>query len=230
MIFPVEFSFLVTIIAFVIIIALTYHGYQQGFVLKAAELLSTIISIVIAWYLSRHFSNQIMLFPKDYSLFNETILDSPIYWILNRMLLFVVFLIALGLLFALLRPLLKGLNNIPLFGGANRLMGSVLGFLHGFVILVVIAFVLSSPLFANGDVVLKESHLSVVKEVYRQLLFVYDDNFSRMESIQKIVTPSTQLMDEDVKNIREWLVNQGFNETEQEEVMKLIVIRDGYGS
>ena len=78
--------------------------------------------------------------------------------------------------------------------------------------------------------VLKESHLSVVKEVYRQLLFVYDDNFSRMESIQKIVTPSTQLMDEDVKNIREWLVNQGFNETEQEEVMKLIVIRDGYGS
>ena len=106
----------------------------------------------------------------------------------------------------------------------------MLGFLHGFVILVVIAFVLSSPLFANGDVVLKESHLSVVKEVYRQLLFVYDDNFSRMESIQKIVTPSTQLMDEDVKNIREWLVNQGFNETEQEEVMKLIVIRDGYGS
>ncbi|NBK97143.1 MAG: CvpA family protein [Erysipelotrichia bacterium] len=227
MLFPTQFTYVVMMIAIAILIYCTYKGYKDGFVMKLCELLSTMLCVLLAWFLSGKLSGSVALFPKDYSLFGETILNSPIYQIMNRFFLFLLLFIIARIVIIFIRPIFRSINWVPFVGGVNKLLGSILGFWQGFVILIVITFVFSSPLFANGDVVLKNSHLSIVKDVYRSVMIAFDDQFERIESVQKIVTPSSQLLDSDVENIKAWLVSQGFSEEEQIEVMELIKQRNG---
>lgn len=227
MLFPIELSFIVSITAIMILIYFSYSGYKNGFVMKACELLSTIICVILAWFLSGKLSASVQLFPKDYTLFTETILNSPIYQIMNRFFLFFIFFILSRVIIIFIRPLFRSINWVPFVGGVNKLLGTILGFLQGGVILIVISFIFSSPLFANGDSVLKESHLAIAKDVYRTVMFAFNDNFSRIESVQKIIVPSSELLEEDVNNIKAWLISQGFSEEEQAEVMDLINLRNG---
>lgn len=227
MLFPSQYSFVVTIVAILVLIYYSYSGHRDGFVMKGCELLSTIICVFLAWFLSGRLSSSIAIFPKDYTLFTETILNSPIYQIMNRFFLFLILFILSRLLVKLIRPIFRSINWVPFVGGINKLLGTVLGFIQGVAILIVFSFILSSPLFANGDEILKESHLDITKDIYRSVMFAFDDNFSRIESVQKIITPSSELLDEDVNNIKQWLISQGFSEEDQEEVMRLIEIRNG---
>lgn len=227
MIFPIQFSYVITIVALLILLYCTYSGYKDGFVMKGCELLSMIICIIIAWVLSGQFNTTLQWFPKDYSLFTQTILDSPIYLIMNRFFLFLILFVISRILIILIRPIFRSINWVPLVGKVNKLLGIILGFVQGFALIVVFAFILSSPLFANGSEVLEASKLSAAKDVYRTVMFMFDDSFSKMESVQKIVTPSQALLEEDIDNIQTWLAAHGFNAVEQQEVMDLINQRNG---
>lgn len=227
MLFPTEYSFVISILAVALLIYYSYSGHRDGFVLKGCELLSTILCIFIAWFISGQLSGSIALLPKGYTLFTETILNGPIYQIMNRFLLFLILFILSRVLILLLKPLFRSINWVPFVGGINRLLGAILGFLQGALIIAVLSFLLSSPLFANGDVVLKESHLTLAKDVYRNVMSIFDDHFKQIESVQKMLTPSSEIEESDVENIKAWLLSQGFDETEQKEVMNLIDLRNG---
>ncbi len=227
MIIPSQFSLLFTLIAIAFLVGLTYSGYKDGFITKALELLSTVVSIVLSWVIADHLKTTIFLFPKDYNLLSDTPIGSVIYQSVNRMLLFIVIFILLRIIVFLLKPLFKSFNWVPLVGGINRILGSIFGFVQGVLFVFILTFLLSTPLFANGEVILQKSGLVVVKDMYRSLMFMFDDTFDSIESIQKVITPANELKDDDYTNITTWLEKQGFDALEQQEIIEMIKHRNG---
>lgn len=227
MIIPTQFSLFFTIGVIALLVLFTYGGYKDGFVTKVCELLTTILCIVIAWLLADMLKGKLLLFPQDYNVLSDTLIGDVIYDSVNRMLLFLLFFIVLRVLVRFLKPLFKAINKVPIVGRFNRILGSVVGFLQGGLLVFVIVFMLSTPLFANGEVILKQSGLSHAKEMYRNAMFMFDDVFDHLESIQKIVSPLNELQDDDLSNVSLWLEKQGFDELERQEIMEIIKHRNG---
>ncbi len=71
---------------------------------------------------------------------------------------------------------------------------------------MVMSFVFSTPLFANGSKVIEQSLLQPVDVLTKGILFLFEDHMEELQSIQKIVTPSTILNEEDMEHIKTWLL------------------------
>ena len=69
-----------------------------------------------------------------------------------------------------------------------------------------------TPLFANGIHIVEDSFLKPINVLTEGLLFFADDTISELKSIQKIVTPSTMLNQEDLKHIKNWLLDHELDE------------------
>ena len=227
MIIPTQFSLLFTLIAVLLLVGFIYGGFKDGFITKILDLATTIICIVIAWLLAEQWKGSIPLFPKDYNVLSDTPIGDIIYQSVNRILLFIVLFIILRLLALFLKPIFRSVNWLPLVGSINKFLGAILGAIQGILLVFLMCFILSTPLFINGEKILQKSGLYVVKDIYRNVLFVFDDTFDSIESIQRMITPLNELKDSDIPNITSWLEQQGFNELEQQEILELIKHRNG---
>lgn len=223
MVFPQVFIPFLGILCLFFLITNIYSGYRDGFVMKGCELLSTLFCVMIAWSLSDVLSVHFPLLREHFTMFGNEALDQSMYLFMNRLLLFLVLTILLRIALLLVRPLFKAINWIPFIGFLNRLAGAGLGILQGGIMIILLVFVLNSPLFVNGEMALKESGLNQVKEKM-DLLLDGDTLYKQMESLQKLLVNQNQMMEDDYNQVRKWLQSQGFNENEQAEI--IVILKD----
>lgn len=219
MIFPLSYIPFMNIGIIIIFILFIYSGYKKGFLLKVLGCLSFIVVGFLAWYIAPVVGKFIHLFPSDLTPLKDTIAEIYFYDVMNRMLLFVVIFIIFIISTILLRPLFKTIGAIPILAQVNRLFGIVFGFLQAFILIFVLTIVLQTPLFANGAHIIDQSYLSSIGEVSDKILFFANDTFSKYRSIQKIVTPSSKLDDQDFIEIENWLSDQGIEDAKIQEFM-----------
>lgn len=220
MLFPIEYASIITIIAISLVIYLIITGFRDGFVLKGIELLSTVICAIVAWIVSTRISSTIPFFP-EYSMFQNELLNHSLTLFVNRILLFIILFMILRILIIFVRPLFKSINWIPFVGLLNKMLGGVLGYLQAYIILVIVSFIFTTPLFINGHEVLKESKLVYVKDIFQTTSVFFDREFEMVDSLQKMFV-SSPIDESDFENISTWLGEQGFNANEINEVIILL--------
>lgn len=220
MLFPIEFAPVITILSILLVGCLTITGYKSGFVLKGMELLSTVICALIAWIISMNLIDKIDFLP-EYTLFQNELLNQSMTLFVNRIIIFILLFLVLRILIIFIRPLFKSINWIPFVGFVNKILGAVLGYIEAYVLLVIFSFILTTPLFINGQEILKESKLIYVKDVFQKTSLIFNDEFDMLDSVQKMFV-STDMEDKDYENITHWLKGQGFNANEINEVIILL--------
>ena len=118
-------------------------SWQKGFLAGLTELIGAVLGVGIASWGSRTLAPEVYL-----SFFSDSVstrveqafaqsggdiaaLLEPLFLPLVQAVLFVLLCMIVRWVFALLVRLLRGVNLIPLVGGANRLLGLVLGLVTG---------------------------------------------------------------------------------------------------
>lgn len=194
-----------------------YSGYRNGFALKILDLLTTVVSVVLAWVLSGVLNEHIMIVPNK-AMVGITMIDDMLYALANKLFLFLVLFILLRIVTRILKPLLKVIDCIPFISMANHLAGAFVGILQGTFLVGVLLFLLSTPLFRNGETVIRESGLYEGKALIQS---IFEDTFTQMQSMQKL-SADELMQDEDYQNIINWMNKQGFSARDQAEIITIL--------
>lgn len=212
MLFPTEYIYILNLAVVAVLLLFEYSGYRQGFLLKLFGILGFAVCALLAWLLSSPFAKLLRLYPQDMTPMANTIAGPLFYEAINRAIVFLVLFVILSIAVLFLKPILKGLGKLPLIQEVNTLLGAGVGALQGVVFVMIASFVFSTPLFANGTKVIDESFLKPMNAIGEAFLFFANDSIEELKSIQKIVTPSTALDEEDLTHIRHWLLSYDLEE------------------
>ena len=212
MLFPTEYIYILNLAVVAVLLLFEYSGYRQGFLLKLFGILGFAVCALLAWLLSSPFAKLLRLYPQDMTPMANTIAGPLFYEAINRAIVFLVLFVILSIEVLFLNPILKGLGKLPLIQEVNTLLGAGVGALQGVVFVMIASFVFSTPLFANGTKVIDESFLKPMNAIGEAFLFFANDSIEELKSIQKIVTPSNALDEEDLTHIRLWLLSYDLEE------------------
>lgn len=214
MLFPMEYITALNVILVICILLFIYSGYRQGFLLKIFGCIGFLFSGFFAWFLSYPLSKILIIYPESWTPLQGSIVDSFFYLYMNRIFIFILLLIVFGIVVLFLKPILKCLQKIPVIGSVNRLLGACFGALQGFACLILVTIIFSTPFFANGSKVIEESYLQPIAKVNDVLLFFATDTFQQLKSLQKIVTPSTTLTQQDFEAIYQWMQDSDLTDSQ----------------
>lgn len=127
-----------------------YHlasGFSRGFVKQLFDVLGVFLVVLFSFWGSRFFSAELAVFinPEDLIPHHDLIQGLGFDLAMERVpqlvagvILFLVFLLALSLIFRLLSRGFKWVNKVPLVGFFNRLGGALLGVLIGALLIYII--------------------------------------------------------------------------------------------
>lgn len=213
MTFPTSWIVWVTPVLIIWLVLSLWIGYKRGFLLQLYNLLALFAAVLFAWILSEPFAKVFTIFKPDVGAFNQTAIEELIQIRINSALWFVILFIAISLLIMLGRPLIKAIGKIPGLKTINSFFGAVFALIGFYITVLILILLLSTPLITNGQTVVEESGLSVVKQ-YSSVFFDYaSDRFEENAAIQKMISGET-LTGADSASIRDWLLSQGISETD----------------
>lgn len=223
MLFPMDYLMVLNIAVIAILILFTYSGYKQGFLLKALGILSFIVCAFLAWWLSSPLAKLLHLLPEDLTPMKDSVAGPIFYDSINRILVFALLCLLLCILVSLLKPLFHVVGSLPLVSQVNTVLGILFGAIQGLVVIMIITFIFGTPLFANGTRVIDESILKPISATSNRLLFFASDQLAELQAVQKIVTPSTILSEEDLAHIKSWLLSHDLPESQVDAFLAEIV-------
>lgn len=185
-------------------------GYMHGFMLMLLNVLSVAAALFLAWSLSPAIASVLPLYPRSAADYSGSIGDL-IYTKLNGGLWFIIIFIVVMLLSILLRPLIKLIGKVPLIQIANKILGAAFGLLLTAFWLLVLTFVLSTPLFTNGKAAIEASWLKPFSETGNQVLGNVSSQLSDNVLVQRIMSgqPLTQ---RELDDISAWLVKNNIDQ------------------
>ncbi|MBN2850454.1 MAG: CvpA family protein [Erysipelotrichaceae bacterium] len=207
---PVSFFPYIDLVLILIAVFAIIDGYMHGLLLMLLNIASLFAAIFLAWWLSPAIASQFPLYPKSTSEFGEAI-GELIYQKLNAGLWFILIFIGVMLLTVLLRPLVKLVGKVPLIKQTNKILGAVFGLLQTAFWLLVLTFVLSTPLFPNGKAAIEASWLKPFSLAGNQVLGVIGDQLGESVLVQRIISGQPLTQDE-LDDITEWLIKNNIDQ------------------
>lgn len=220
MLFPIEYIFLLNIALLLLFVLFVLSGWKQGFLLKVLSCIGMIVVGFVSWFLSSPLGKLFHIVPADMTPMEDTIFGPVFYETINRMAVFVVLFFLLSIVILCLKPIMKAIGSLPVVRSLNAVLGAVFGGLEALIVMMIITFMFTTPLFANGKRVIQDSYLKPFNEVTNKVLFFASDTLSELQVIQKIVTPSTALSQEDITILREWLLDHDLPENQVEDFLR----------
>jgi uncharacterized membrane protein required for colicin V production len=194
----------------IIAVLAVIDGYMHGFMLMVLNVLSVVAALFLAWILSPAIASVLPLYPRSGTGFSGSVGDL-IYTKLNTGLWFIILFIIVMLLSILLRPLVKLIGKIPVIKITNKILGAAFGLLLAAFWLLVLTFILSTPLFTNGKEAIEASWLKPFSETSQQVLGTVSSRLSDNVLVQRIVSgqPLTQ---QELDDINAWLVKNNIDQ------------------
>ena len=115
---------LVDIILILILIAFMGRGWRNGFIDSLGELIGAIIAFLAARAWSLPLASPISTFMPE---------NPGLARLIAFIVIFLIVVKLIGWIFGMVAKLLKIVTSLPLISSANKILGSILGFLTGFV-------------------------------------------------------------------------------------------------
>lgn len=222
MVFESSWIYYLSLISLLILVFSVLKGCKDGFLFKVLDITSTFLALALSFYLGNKFASYFTIIPSDlFSLGMDVQLETFLCTQANAILLSVVVYVMIRLVFLVLFPLLKKVNDVPVIGFFNRLLGSVLGLLHGYIILFILVLLLHSPLVINGNEAIENSILKYVKSSGSYITGFIDEQYTMFSSLQ-----NSEKYEEDPNgNIRVWLDYYEVDASIQNTIIEMMKLR-----
>ena len=138
-------SNIISAVLILIVVVLVIKGYITGFAAMVLSLVSTIIAIAASYFLAPVFASRFDLseYFKDTFNFLAPLVNRIVWY-------FIVFIVVLIVLKIILW-LFKKLNEVPVIGFINRMLGAATGFIYSAILVALLTFFLSLPIFGLKD-------------------------------------------------------------------------------
>ena len=191
-------------VAIIVVVALCIIvGYTKGLVYEVLSLLSLAVSIFLAYLLSPVLAKNLILFRPG-----DDIALTLISGLINHIIWFVLILVVVNIIFSIILLFAGFVSKLPLIGPVNRFLGAVMGAFNGFIWVLVISLILSTPLINNGKEVKEGTFIRYINRISDKILLTVSENID-IESIDE------GIKSEDINNIRKtfenWLIEHGVN-------------------
>jgi len=178
-----------------------YAGYKKGFLAGVLNLVYTILSIIIAWFLSPVFASMFPIIKENNAGIINAIVN--VNEIINSAIYFIIIFLLLRLIHFFLMIILKSFNNLPIIGSINKVLGSFIGFINASIVVLALSLLFTLPIFKNS------------KDIINNTLFKYSNNLTKYITNEIFTHIFVDKIDIDVDSYRqdfkEWL-NKYINE------------------
>ena len=194
-----DWALYVNIFVGILLIASIVEAYRKGLLRTLINLVRHILSLVVALLFARPLANVFPLINFKTSGIVEVISDalavegSVLIW-------FIIIFFGVLLVTLIFDRLFEFLEEIPIIGWINKVVGSVVGLVIGWIKLIVVCMLLVTPLFKNGQELIDASYLSAVQntgefieplknnELYRKLSNNEAIDKEETETLEDILT------------------------------------------
>jgi len=198
-------------------------GYSRGLIHQLLDLVGLLAGFILAWLLSPIMADVAPIVGTGWDVFNQPIIGELLYKLSNTIVWFLVILAIVSLVISLvLKPFMKFIHKVPIARTVNRLLGGIYGLLPATVWSVLLALVLTTPIFANGRSTVEAAWF--LKPFVKISDIALDSIYNTLDAtgiIKKMAT-NEDLSANDIETAPEWLSNLGLSEGLTNGLAKLI--------
>ncbi len=208
-----EWALYVNILVGLILIVSIIDAYRKGLLRTLINLVRHILSLVIALLFARPLANVFPLINFKTNGIVEVISDalaveaSVLIW-------FIIVFFAVLLVTLIFDRLFEFLEDIPIIGWINKVAGSVVGLIIGWIKLLVVCMLLVTPLFKNGQELIDESYLKTVQNTGE-----FIEPLKNNELYRKLSNNET-MDNEEAKTLEDILTQYNLNEDQLTEFLE----------
>ena len=200
MTFPVNWIQYVNIALLVLLVVFIIAGYIRGFFMQLIDIIGYILAFFVARRYSLALSGRFHLWPEKAVMFAGTVLQDYIYDKCNYYAWFVLLFLGVLLLLLILKPLIKLISEIPFIKETNKALGMVLGVISFLIWTCIAVYILSTPVFTNGQDVVDQTFLKPIKEVSSVAFHDFQNILEENGILQKLLAISEDKTSEEVSN------------------------------
>ncbi|NMB18267.1 MAG: CvpA family protein [Erysipelothrix sp.] len=215
--FPYEFIIYLNAVLVLFLVFVIYRGYKKGMLLQLVGLISTFVSMIIAWIFSDVFMNVFHF--VTYNTTGIFSLDNFVTENANRLIWFVILFLVIRLLMMVLTPIASLISKLPLIKQVNSAFGAVFSLITYLIYIVLIVLFLSTPIIKNGNQIIENTFLRTVdKHVISNLGFL-EDKLEENEALQSLMS-NRGLSVTQKQAMVDMLSEQGFSNAEIKEFLQ----------
>ena len=189
---------------------LIIDGYRKGFFYKILSCLSFFLVLFICWRITPAIADVFAVFPKELAPFAKTNLAAFFYGYANRALIFVLLTAAFMLLLLVLRPLSKLFQKMPGISTINAVLGMAFGLVQGMLVVLIVYFVLNTPLVSNSKEFISASLIRYAKPFNDEVVLLAGDVLNDYQMIEKGENADTKSLQE----FKVWLAAKGISDSD----------------
>ena len=189
---------------------LIIDGYRKGFFYKILSCLSFFLVLFICWRITPAIADVFAVFPKELAPFAKTNLAAFFYGYANRALIFVLLTAAFMLLLLVLRPLSKLFQKMPVISTINAVLGMAFGLVQGMLVVLIVYFVLNTPLVSNSKEFISASLIRYAKPFNDDVVLLAGDVLNDYQMIEKGENADTKSLQE----FKVWLAAKGISDSD----------------
>lgn len=213
MTFPIEYIPYINTIIAVVFLVLMIEGFVRGFFISLIDLLGTFAMFIIAYLVSPLLASSFTIAPHieinlGVEALNQLIIDR-----INQLFWFVIIFVIGQIIIACIKPVVKAVGKLPLIKQLNSLLGLGMGLIKGYILSLIVIFVLSTPLINNGRIVVQESWLGNIEESSSWIMQLVQNPKEINEIMQDIMNGNI-ISEEDKAAFEEWLIKNLSNQEE----------------
>ena len=207
---------------FVIVVLLfcIFQGYRKGFLYKLIELVSLVLSVILAWNLSKPMSkifNLSFLFQFD---LGHEVLNGAVTMLFTHIICFVILFVVFQILFMVLKVMSKMFKKVPIISGVNAIAGALLGALQGLFILCLCCIGLS--LSVENQAHIEASSLRYVKMIEEPIFDFMKADIERFAITMDSLSKGNELSDEQKQVVYQWLLELKIEEGTAENIINTL--------
>lgn len=208
-----ESELLMTINAVILVILLIniFRCGKKGFLLSLWECIGTVVALLVAWNFSPLMSRMFHLVPLAYTPMGDTALGPMFNESINRFVWVAVIYVAIKLIMLILKPVIELIGKIPLLKEVNQLIGCIFGGVITCIWALLAVFILSVPVFKQGETIVEGTLLKPVKVISVALLDSMQEVITENETLSKVLAGEA-LSTEDEAVIEKWLIEYHLDE------------------
>ena len=175
--FSLQPIFIDIIVTFVILF-MVVTGYIKGFVVRLYDLMATIVALVMSLFLCGPVG-EIFIIHKIEGF------ASMVGSFVNRIIVFIILFIVAKIIFRLIglviKPMLRALvSKIGLLDKTDKILGLILSFFQGCLLVYIVLIMIVSPIYSNGNqtiqqTILAKHILNIIPPVTNTVMEITDD-------------------------------------------------------
>ncbi len=219
MLIPISIFPYVDFIIIVLFILTLLSGYKQGLLLQLLNLISVVVALFIAWLFAPILANTFTIVPASLIPFENEFMVDILLAQVNEIACFALIFILLSLLLLLLKPIVKAIGKLPIIKSFNKLFGLIFSIAIFAVNIVVATFILSTPIFQNGNELIESSLLKDIREYTLESYDIIKEPLDENLALQQLLGNRENITLADIEFIEQWMSDAGLSQQEIQSVI-----------